>query len=87
MEMELLYSRAIDMNGAADSDEDAEPSIYKQKYERAMKELEYTKKRLQQQHEDDMEQLLALKKQLEKKVRNERDPSANMAMALHVFLV
>ena len=33
-----------------------------------MKELEYTKKRLQQQHEDDMEQLMALKKQLEKKV-------------------
>jgi hypothetical protein len=39
------------------------------KYERAMKELEYSKKRLAQQHEDDLEQLLALKKQLEKKVR------------------
>ena len=38
------------------------------KYERAMKELEYSKKRLAQQHEDDLEQLLALKKQLEKKV-------------------
>jgi hypothetical protein len=35
-----------------------------------MKELEYSKKRLAQQHEDDLEQLLALKKQLEKKVRN-----------------
>ena len=34
-----------------------------------MKELEYTKKRLQQQHEDDMDQLMCLKKQLEKKVQ------------------
>jgi myosin-18 len=71
MEMELLYSRAMEMNGTNNeySDEDGlEPSIYKQKYERAMKELEYTKQRLQQQHEDDLEQLMALKKQLEKKV-------------------
>ena len=69
MEMELLYSRALDMNGGVDySDEDGENSIYKQKYERAMKELEFTKRRLQQQHEDDMEQLIGLKKQLEKKV-------------------
>ena len=42
------------------------------KYERAMKELEYSKKRLAQQHEDDLEQLLALKKQLEKKVSRTR---------------
>jgi myosin-18 len=70
MEMELLYSRALDMNGGVDySDEDGENSIYKQKYERAMKELEFTKRRLQQQHEDDMEQLVGLKKQLEKKVK------------------
>jgi myosin-18 len=33
-----------------------------------MKELEFTKRRLQQQHEDDMDQLVGLKKQLEKKV-------------------
>ena len=70
MEMELLYSRAMDMNGASvDEDDGMEPTIYKQKYERVMKELEYTKKRLQQQHEDDLEQLMALKKQLEKKVK------------------
>ena len=69
MEMELMYSRAMDMNGASAEDEDGvEPTIYKQKYERVLKELEYTKKRLQQQHEDDLEQLMALKKQLEKKV-------------------
>ena len=69
MEMELLYSRALDMNGSNIEDDDGmEPTIYKQKYERAMKELEYLKQRLQQQHEDDLEQLMALKKQLEKKV-------------------
>ena len=69
MEMELLYSRALDMNGASvDEDDGMEPTIYKQKYERVMKELDYTKKRLQQQHEDDLEQLMGLKKQLEKKV-------------------
>ena len=42
--------------------------VFQSKYERAMKELDYTKKRLQQQHEDDLEQLMGLKKQLEKKV-------------------
>jgi myosin-18 len=42
--------------------------LFRAKYERVMKELDYTKKRLGQQHEDDMEQLMALKKQLEKKV-------------------
>ena len=66
--MELLYSRAMDMNGMEAEEDGMEPTIYKQKYERVMKELEYTKKRLQQQHEDDLEQLMALKKQLEKKV-------------------
>merc|ERR1719220_2479667 len=71
MEMELLYSRALDMNGSNIEDDDGmEPTIYKQKYERAMKELEYLKQRLQQQHEDDLEQLMALKKQLEKKLND-----------------
>merc|ERR1719411_1658349 len=62
------------MNGGVDGgDHDAdgvEPSIYRQKYERAMKELKYTKKLLQTQHEDDLEQLVALKKQLEKKLND-----------------
>ena len=74
MEMELMYSRAMDMNGAsmAEDEDGVEPTIYKQKYERVLKELEYTKKRLQQQHEDDLEQLMALKKQLEKKVTEKK---------------
>ena len=69
MEMELLYTRSIDLNGSGDySDSEGDSSIYKQKYERAMKEIVILKQRLSRQHEDDMEQLLAMKKQLEKKV-------------------
>ncbi len=52
-------------------DDDGHPPIFRQKYDRAMKELEYTKRRLQQQREDDVEQLRASKKQLEKKVGRE----------------
>lgn len=37
------------------------------KYERAAEELEFTKRRLQTQHEHDLDQLVGLKKQLEKK--------------------
>lgn len=44
-------------------------ALYKNKCERTMRELEFTRRRLQQQHEDDLEQLVGLKKQLEKKVR------------------
>ena len=74
MEMELMYSRGMDSinggEGYEGLDEGEHATIFKQKYERAAKELEYTKQRLQQQHEDDLEQLVALKKQLEKKVSN-----------------
>merc|ERR1719192_82993 len=59
------------MNGSNIEDDDGmEPTIFRQRYERAMKELEYTKKLLQTQHEDDLEQLMALKKQLEKKLND-----------------
>ncbi|CAG2062212.1 unnamed protein product [Timema podura] len=69
--MELLYMRAADLNGiGSDEDEDGEgdAALYKQRYERAVHELEFTRRRLQQQHEDDLEQLVGLKKQLEKKL-------------------
>nr|CAD7398400.1 unnamed protein product [Timema poppensis] len=71
VEMELLYMRAADLNGiGSDEDDDGEgdASLYKQRYERAVHELEFTRRRLQQQHEDDLEQLVGLKKQLEKKL-------------------
>ncbi|XP_023022661.2 myosin heavy chain-like isoform X4 [Leptinotarsa decemlineata] len=69
LEMELLYARS-DLNGICEEDEDGDGDggVYKQRYERAVKELEFTKRRLQQQHEDDLEQLIGLKKQLEKKL-------------------
>ena len=71
--MELLYTRAIDLNGSAEySDSEGDSSIYKQKYERAMKEIAILKQRLNRQHEDDMEQLVAMKKQMEKKVSSSR---------------
>merc|ERR1719381_211852 len=65
--MELLHSRSLDLNGLEDGEGG---SLYKAKYERAMKELEHTKKLFNQQHEDDLEQLMALKKQLEKKLND-----------------
>ncbi|XP_066148738.1 unconventional myosin-XVIIIa isoform X6 [Euwallacea fornicatus] len=69
LEMELLYAKS-DLNGIAEEDEEGSEGdgVYKQRYERALKELEFTKRRLQQQHEDDLEQLVGLKKQLEKKL-------------------
>ncbi|XP_050299706.1 unconventional myosin-XVIIIa isoform X8 [Anthonomus grandis grandis] len=69
LELELLYARS-DLNGISEEDEDGNDGdgVYKQRYERALKELEFTKRRLQQQHEDDLEQLVGLKKQLEKKL-------------------
>lgn len=70
LEMELLYARAADLNGLASDAEDAEADggVYKQRYQHAMRELDFTKRKMAQQHEDDLEQLVGLKKQLEKKV-------------------
>ena len=74
LEMELLYARSDLTNMSEDDDDDGE-QVYKQRYERVARELEFTKRRLQQQHEDDLEQLVALKKQLEKKVVFLKTPS------------
>ena len=75
LEMEVLFVRSAGLNGAAsvasDEDEDdGQPNIYKQKYDRTARELEFTKQRLTQQHEDDLEQMMVLKKQLEKKLND-----------------
>ncbi|XP_054281459.1 unconventional myosin-XVIIIa-like isoform X1 [Macrosteles quadrilineatus] len=67
LEMELMYSRSSELNGALEGEGDDE-SAYKQRYERAARELAFTRRRLQQQHQDDLEQLVALKKQFEKKL-------------------
>ncbi|XP_076647208.1 unconventional myosin-XVIIIa isoform X1 [Halictus rubicundus] len=69
LEMELLYARAADLNGVVSDVEDGEDGgVYKQRYEHAVRELEFTKRKMAQQHEDDLEQLVGLKKQLEKKL-------------------
>ncbi|XP_037923856.1 unconventional myosin-XVIIIa isoform X3 [Hermetia illucens] len=70
LEMELICAKS-DLNGISeDEDPDNEDSggVYKLKYERTARELEFTKRRLQTQHEHDLEQLVGLKKQLEKKL-------------------
>jgi len=61
--IEMLKLEAL-KNAEVKNDE----TIFRQKYEKTARELDSAKKRLQQQHEDDMEQLVAMKKQLEKKV-------------------
>lgn len=73
LEMDLICAKS-DLNGISE-DEDHEGgdgdehfSAYKLKYERAAREIEFIKRRLQTQHEHDLEQLIALKKQLEKKL-------------------
>lgn len=69
LEMELLYARAADLNGvASDGEEGEDGGVYRQRYENAIRELEFTKRKMAQQHEDDLEQLVGLKKQLEKKL-------------------
>jgi len=83
LEMQLLCMRSTDPSlmsssssvaGTMSDDDsvvansDKGDQYYRRRYERVCRELEYAKKRLQQQHNDDMEQLLAMKKQLEKKV-------------------
>ena len=71
LELEVLHSRALDMNGGHESDdEDGNASVYKGKYDRTLRDLEYTKRRMAQQHEDDLEQLATVKKQLEKKLND-----------------
>lgn len=70
LEMELICAKS-DLNGISedeDPDNDDNGGVYKLKYERVARELEFTKRRLQTQHEHDLEQLVGLKKQLEKKL-------------------
>merc|ERR1712128_363571 len=52
---------------------DDDAGLYRGKYERAVADLDFTKRRLVEQHEEDMEQLMMLKKQLEKKINEAYD--------------
>ena len=73
LETEVLYTRAAQLNGEVEGcDEDGgdggEGSIYKGKIERLNREVIYLKQRLQQQHEEDLDNMVVLKKQMDKKV-------------------
>lgn len=75
--MEVLVTRSAGLNGtdystagSGDEDDDPSSSVYRQKYERVHRELQLTKQRLAQQHEDDLEQMITMKKQLEKKLND-----------------
>jgi myosin-18 len=81
MEMEVLLNRSAGLNGSGseymmsaaeddEDDDDGQPNVYRQKCERMSRELELAKQRLAQQHEDDLEQMVTLKKQLEKKLND-----------------
>ncbi|XP_045454349.1 unconventional myosin-XVIIIa-like [Melitaea cinxia] len=76
LELELLHWRSAE-NGAEPSDsEGSEAEVgangekYKRRFERAHRELQLLRAQLRRQHEDDLEQLVTVKKQLEKKVQD-----------------
>ena len=61
----MATARAMSVNPyMADEDE----SMYRMKYERVMSELDEAKRRLVNQHEEDLEQLMTVKKQMDKKL-------------------
>ncbi|XP_074642928.1 unconventional myosin-XVIIIa-like isoform X2 [Tubulanus polymorphus] len=61
-----LWTSAID--GEMDDDEDEGDSLYKQKYDNLRREMEFMKKQLQHQHEEDLEQERNSKKHLERRL-------------------
>ncbi|KAL3198929.1 hypothetical protein MRX96_001507 [Rhipicephalus microplus] len=73
MEMEAMESRMLrsaDLNGEVSDEDDAAAagSIYKQKYERALREAEMNKRQMSQQHEDDLEKQMMARKATEKRL-------------------
>ncbi|GFW41862.1 unconventional myosin-XVIIIa [Trichonephila clavipes] len=71
--MEIMESRVYrtpELNGDLSEDEDADGSgaIYKQKYERAVRDMELMKRRIQQQQEEEMEQKALMKKASDKRL-------------------
>ncbi|XP_026333803.1 unconventional myosin-XVIIIa isoform X2 [Hyposmocoma kahamanoa] len=77
LELELLHWRSAEGGGAEPSDSEgseadatAGADKYKRRYEQAHRELQLLRAQLRRQHEDDLEQLVTVKKQLEKKVQD-----------------
>ncbi|XP_072043844.1 LOW QUALITY PROTEIN: unconventional myosin-XVIIIa-like, partial [Amphiura filiformis] len=70
LEMENMESRMLRssyMDGDMGSSDEESDSIYRAKYEQARKEVELTKKRLNQDHEEEMENMAAAKKAVERR--------------------
>ncbi|XP_045516824.1 unconventional myosin-XVIIIa isoform X1 [Pieris brassicae] len=76
LELELLHWRSAENGGAEPSDSEGSEADgvnsekYKKRFERAHRELQLVRAQLRRQHEDDLEQLVTVKKQLEKKVQD-----------------
>ncbi|XP_013184101.2 unconventional myosin-XVIIIa isoform X2 [Amyelois transitella] len=77
LELELLHWRSAESGGAEVSDSEGSEADasgnadkYKRRYECAHRELQLLRAQLRRQHEDDLEQLVTVKKQLEKKVQD-----------------
>ncbi|XP_022085605.1 unconventional myosin-XVIIIa-like isoform X2 [Acanthaster planci] len=65
LDMEVMESRMMRssyMDGDMGSSDEEEDSIYRSKYEQARREIELTKKRLKQEHEEEIESMKAAKK-------------------------
>lgn len=75
LEAELVTQSVTDggqstTDGQFDLEQDSGAATYRRKWEFTVRELEFAKKRMQQQHEDDEEQLMAVRKQLERKLES-----------------
>ncbi|KAM9499357.1 unconventional myosin-XVIIIa-like isoform 7-T7 [Salvelinus alpinus] len=71
MEMEVMEARLIRMaeiNGDMDDDDDDAGGEWRSKYDRAIRETEFTKKRLQQEFEDKLETEQQNKRHLERRL-------------------
>ncbi|XP_062393325.1 unconventional myosin-XVIIIa [Sardina pilchardus] len=71
MEMEVMEARllrASELNGDLDDDDDDTGGEWRLKYERAIRESDFTKKRLQQEFDDKLETEKTSKRQLERRL-------------------
>ncbi|KAL5016328.1 hypothetical protein ScPMuIL_005917 [Solemya velum] len=69
MQMVQMHLWQAQMDGEMEEDViDGSDSVYKERYEKILREMEFTKKRLQHQHDEELEQEQANKKSLEKRI-------------------
>ncbi|XP_055861175.1 unconventional myosin-XVIIIa-like isoform X2 [Biomphalaria glabrata] len=71
LQMELMQTRLWQAEAVEEEEhgeEKEEDSVYKSRYERLVRELQVTKKQLQQQHEEELEQELQSRKLIEKRL-------------------